>query len=192
MLYIDVYAMHKRAISNFHKMLKPGGVLIIDHRNYDHIIKYGKLPNSSSKLYYQVGNTANCPTHPVNCTIRSRVRFWSSARRLVHQAMIEIGEGDWLDLANCEDSIHHPDGGYDCVICIGNSFAHLPDFVGDQAMHKRAISNFHKMLKPGGVLIIDHRNYDHIIKYGKLPNSSSKLYYQGDRIHKIKTSNEQK
>ncbi|KAL5252599.1 hypothetical protein ACHWQZ_G015394 [Mnemiopsis leidyi] len=100
----------------------------------------------------------------------------------------EIGEGDWLDLENCEDTITHPEGGYDAVICIGNSFAHLPDFAGDNSLHKLAISNFHKMLKPGGILIIDHRNYDHIIKYGALPNSSSKLYYQGDRIHKIKTS----
>lgn len=100
----------------------------------------------------------------------------------------EIGEGDWLDLDNCEDTVHHPEGGYDCVVCIGNSFAHLPDFAGDQSAHKLAISNFHKMLKIGGILIIDHRNYDHIIKHGKLPNSSSKLYYQGDRIHNIKTS----
>jgi len=100
----------------------------------------------------------------------------------------EIGEGDWLDLENCEDTITHPEKGYDAVICIGNSFAHLPDFAGDNSLHKLAISNFHKMLKPGGILIIDHRNYDHIIKYGALPNSSSKLYYQGDRIHKIKTS----
>ena len=43
----------------------------------------------------------------------------------------EIGEGDWLDLENCEDTITHPEGGYDAVICIGNSFAHLPDFAGD-------------------------------------------------------------
>lgn len=100
----------------------------------------------------------------------------------------EIGEGDWLDLENCEDTIVHPEQGYDAVLCIGNSFAHLPDFAGDNSLHKLAISNFHKMLKPGGILIIDHRNYDHIIKHGALPNCSSKLYYQGDRIHKIKTS----
>jgi len=100
----------------------------------------------------------------------------------------EIGEGDWLDLENCEDTIRHPEKGYDCVMCIGNSFAHLPDFAGDGSLHRLAISNFHKVLRPGGILIIDHRNYDHIIKHGSLPNSSSKLYYQGDRIHNIKTS----
>jgi len=100
----------------------------------------------------------------------------------------EIGEGDWLDLENCEDSINHPEGGYDAVLCIGNSFAHLPDFAGDNSLHKKAIFNFHKMLKPGGVLMIDHRNYDYIIDHGGLPNSCTKLYYQGDRIHKIRTS----
>ena len=101
----------------------------------------------------------------------------------------EIGRGDWLDLENVERSVSHPVGGYDAVVCIGNSFAHLPDPSSDQADHKRALSNFHKLLKPGGVLVIDHRNYDYILEHGTIPNSASKLYYQGgDRIHKITTS----
>ena len=101
----------------------------------------------------------------------------------------EIGRGDWLDLDNVEKTVEHPPGGYDAVICIGNSFAHLPDPTGDQADHKRAISNFHKLLRPGGVLIVDHRNYDYILEHGTIPNTASKLYYQGgDRIHTITTS----
>jgi len=111
------------------------------------------------------------------------------ARR--HEKNIEnwqIGEGDWLDLAHCEDSVTHPEGGYDAIICIGNSFAHLPDFAGNQETHKLAINNFYQLIKPGGILIIDHRNYDYIIEHGKLPNTSSKLYYQGNSIYRIKTS----
>ena len=99
----------------------------------------------------------------------------------------EIGRGDWLDLAE-ESSVSHPPGGYDAVICIGNSFAHLPDPTGDQADHKRAISNFHQLLRPGGVLVTDHRNYDYILEHGTIPNTASRLYYQGgDRIHEITT-----
>ena len=91
----------------------------------------------------------------------------------------EIGRGDWLDLENVEKTVKHPPEGYDALICIGNSFAHLPDPTGDQADHKRAISNFHKLLRPGGVLIVDHRNYDYILEHGTIPNTASKLYYQG-------------
>ena len=34
-------------------MLRPGGILIIDHRNFDYIVKNGKSP--SKNIYYQVG-----------------------------------------------------------------------------------------------------------------------------------------
>lgn len=95
----------------------------------------------------------------------------------------QIGQGDWLDLEKVQDTVTHPGEGYDAVICIGNSFSHLP---GD---HSKAINNFHKLLKPGGIMVIDHRNFDYILEHGSIPNSSSKLYYQGgDRIHKISTN----
>ena len=102
----------------------------------------------------------------------------------------QIGRGNWLDLDHIEeDTVVHPDQGYDAVICIGNSFAHLPDSTADQDDHKLAISNFYKLLRPGGILIIDHRNYDYILKHGTIPNTASKLYYQGgERIRKISTS----
>jgi len=65
--------------------------------------------------------------------------------------------------------------GFDAILCMGNSFAHLPDVHGDQREHKRAIANFHSMLKPGGVLVIDHRNYDHILDDGNAPKNN--IYY---------------
>ena len=58
---------------------------------------------------------------------------------------------------------------------MGNSFAHLPDFDGDQRAHILAVQNFHDALKPGGILVIDHRNYDHIISGGKPPMKN--IYY---------------
>ena len=98
----------------------------------------------------------------------------------------QIGNGDWLDLEHAK--VTHPKGGYDAVICIGNSFAHLPDSSPDQRIHRLAISNFRALLRPGGTLVIDHRNYDYIVTHGAIPNTNSKLYYQGgDRIHSLKT-----
>lgn len=96
----------------------------------------------------------------------------------------EIEEGNWLSLQ--ETQITVPEGGFDAVICLGNSFAHLPDFQGDLSNQKLAIENFKDMLKPGGVLFIDHRNYDAILDTGKAP--SKNLYYNSDCIEGIKTS----
>lgn len=38
-----------------------------------------------------------------------------------------IEEANWLTLS---DDIQKPGAGFDAVICLGNSFAHLPDFKG--------------------------------------------------------------
>ena len=85
-----------------------------------------------------------------------------------------IEEGNWLSLR--ESAIDIPNDGFDAIICMGNSFAHLPDFDGDQSSHSLAIQNFYDCLKPGGVLVIDHRNYDHICAGGKAPMKN--IYYQ--------------
>ena len=41
------------------------------------------------------------------------------------------------------------------------------------------------MLKPGGILIIDHRNYDYILKNGHAPKKN--IYYNSQNIKSIKT-----
>ena len=41
------------------------------------------------------------------------------------------------------------------------------------------------MLKPGGILIIDHRNYDYILKNGRAPKKN--IYYNSQNIKSIKT-----
>lgn len=86
----------------------------------------------------------------------------------------EIEEANWLTL---DEDIELPaDGqGFDALICMGNSFAHLPDFHGDQRDHLRAISNFYGLIKPGGILVIDHRNYDGILDQGQAPKNN--IYY---------------
>merc|ERR1712203_620002 len=68
--------------------------------------------------------------------------------------------------------------------CMGNSFPNLMDEEGDLRNQKIAIKNFYDMLKPGGILIIDHRNYDYILKHGKSPNKN--IYYNSS-IYKVVT-----
>lgn len=41
---------------------------------------------------------------------------------------IEIEEANWLTLT---EDVQKPGDGFDAVICLGNSFAHLPDFKGE-------------------------------------------------------------
>lgn len=87
-----------------------------------------------------------------------------------------IEEADWVRLAeDLADVPGLPVGGFDAVLCIGNSIAHLPVPGGDQSNLRLALSNLMSFVKPGGILVIDHRNYDEIITTGKMP---SNIYYQ--------------
>merc|ERR1719244_365909 len=83
-----------------------------------------------------------------------------------------IEEGNWLTLKN---DVPVPGFGFDAIICMGNSFPNLMDEEGDLRNQKIAIKNFYDMLKPGGILIIDHRNYDYILKNGRAPKKN--IYY---------------
>lgn len=49
------------------------------------------------------------------------------------------------------------------------------DAFGDQREQKMAIKNFERCVKPGGLLLIDHRNYDNIMETGSTPAKS--IYY---------------
>jgi glycine N-methyltransferase len=75
---------------------------------------------------------------------------------------------------------------FDAIICLGNSFAHLPDFSGTLANQRQAIGNFKSLLKPGGILVIDHRNYDEILSSGQVP--AKNVYYNSSHILGIKCS----
>jgi len=95
-----------------------------------------------------------------------------------------IYEANWLHLIEDIDKV--PAGGFDAIVCMGNSFAHLPDFNGDQREHHQAIQNFYSLLRPGGFLIIDHRNYDYILDHGDAP--AKNIYYNSHHIKDVKTS----
>ncbi|XP_065175153.1 glycine N-methyltransferase-like [Sycon ciliatum] len=96
-----------------------------------------------------------------------------------------IEEGNWLTLLETE--IDFPSEGFDAVVCLGNSFAHLPDFDGTNGQQRLALRNFCDALKPGGILLIDHRNYDAIIDTGIAPPGAN-IYYNSPYVDNIKTS----
>lgn len=52
---------------------------------------------------------------------------------------------------------------------------------GDQSDHKLALRNIASMVRPGGVLVIDHRNYDHILATGCAPPGKNIYYKVGGR-----------
>lgn len=101
-----------------------------------------------------------------------------------------IEEGNWLTLVDDVRRFCGGGGGgdsrFDAVICLGNSFAHLPDFEGGQADQRRALGNFRDLLRPGGILVIDHRNYDHILESGSVP--ANNVYYNSPHVTGIKCS----
>ena len=59
---------------------------------------------------------------------------------------------------------------FDAVICLGNSFTH----VFDSEERVQILENFRSVLKPEGILIIDHRNYDSIVK--GIPTKKAQYY----------------
>ncbi|KAF5272557.1 hypothetical protein FQR65_LT04896 [Abscondita terminalis] len=56
----------------------------------------------------------------------------------------------------------------------------------DNQAPMQAIKNFEKCIKPGGFLLIDHRNYDYIISTGHTPSKC--LYYNSSHATDIQTS----
>lgn len=49
--------------------------------------------------------------------------------------------------------------------------------LGDQSDQKLALHNIASMVRPGGILIIDHRNYDYILETGRAPQGKN-IYYK--------------
>ncbi|XP_008203954.1 glycine N-methyltransferase isoform X2 [Nasonia vitripennis] len=95
-----------------------------------------------------------------------------------------IEEANWLTL---EEDIKPLIGdGFDVVMCLGNSFAHILDTHGDQREQKQALANFERCVKPGGLLLIDHRNYQSIIEKGQAPIQC--MYYNNKYLKNIETS----
>lgn len=78
---------------------------------------------------------------------------------------------DWLSLRD-----EFGEGAFDAVICLGNAFTHL----FEHEARRDTLAVFYAVLKPGGLIIVDHRNYDSILDQGY--NSKHRYYYTGTSV----------
>jgi len=78
---------------------------------------------------------------------------------------------NWSDL----DSYlrHFDEGSFDIIVNTANSFCHIPPI---PEYMNRALTNFHRLLKPGGLLIIDTKKYIHDSRFNE-PKRYVELQY---------------
>jgi 2-polyprenyl-3-methyl-5-hydroxy-6-metoxy-1,4-benzoquinol methylase len=89
--------------------------------------------------------------------IESSLREVANAYAQRHQVRIpaaRFSHTDWLHLDE-----EHDRGAYDIVLVMGNSLCHLEGMEQLQT----AIGQFARLLRPGGALVCDERNFGHIV-----------------------------
>ena len=85
---------------------------------------------------------------------------------------IQLIESEWGTLG-----LNVPSGSqFDAVICLGNAFTHLLE----EEQRIQALKEIYALLNPGGIAIIDQRNYDSLLDRGF--SSKHKFYYVGDTV----------
>ena len=82
---------------------------------------------------------------------------------------LEVAE--WTSLSNT-----FTNDKFDAIVCLGNAFTHL----FNDTERRVALNEIYGLLNPGGVAIIDHRNYDSILDNGFSSKHSS--YYLGETV----------
>jgi ubiquinone/menaquinone biosynthesis C-methylase UbiE len=71
------------------------------------------------------------------------------------------------------------EGSFDAVTCIGNSLPHLLD---DESLHG-CLADFAELLRPGGLLVIQNRNYDRLLsERQRFMPVSSRLDPEGETL----------
>ncbi len=78
---------------------------------------------------------------------------------------------DWLDLEAVFGQAR-----FDALICLGNAFTHM----FDHEARRDALAAMYAVLKPGGLVVLDHRNYDSILDNGF--STKHAYYYTGKGV----------
>ena len=65
---------------------------------------------------------------------------------------------------------------FDSLLCLGNALTHL----FDEDDRRRSLQAMMNVLKPGGILVLDHRNYDKILDHGY--DNKHQYYYVGSGV----------
>ncbi|MFA9461316.1 class I SAM-dependent methyltransferase [Thiohalorhabdus sp. Cl-TMA] len=63
---------------------------------------------------------------------------------------------------------------FDAVVCLGDAFSHL----FESEARRDAVEAFYRTVRPGGLLILDHRNYDALLESG----TGSRPYQSGQDV----------
>ncbi|MCP5155846.1 MAG: methyltransferase domain-containing protein [Ectothiorhodospiraceae bacterium] len=110
-----------------------------------------------------------------------RVTATDGAATMVEQTQVNAREHgvdlqdvrcvDWLKLAD-----ELGEGAFDAVVCLGNAFTHL----FEHEARRDALAAIYAVLRPGGMLLLDHRNYDSILDQGF--SSKHRYYYTGSDV----------
>lgn len=87
-----------------------------------------------------------------------------------HDVDLTVQQADWRTLSA------DVDGRFDALLCLGNAFTHL--FTERERV--QAMEEFHKVLRPGGLAVVDQRNYDAILDEGF--RSKHRYYYCGEGV----------
>ncbi len=87
-----------------------------------------------------------------------------------HDVKLDEICADWVDLSKRVSEK------FDCIICLGNSLA----CEMDAAKRQQSISNWSEMLSENGIVIVDRRNYEAILKSEY--NLDSKGQYFGETV----------
>ena len=80
-----------------------------------------------------------------------------------------IEEINWNDL---EEGITKPEAGFDACILLGSSFSAITPTNKELQDQIKLLNNFKRLLKPGGILIIDHMNFDNKLRTGNILSNS--------------------
>jgi len=75
-----------------------------------------------------------------------------------------IEEINWKDV----EEITKPEAGFDACILLGSSFSAITPTNKDLQDQIKLLNTFKGLLKPGGTLIIDHMNFDNILRTGNI------------------------
>lgn len=68
-------------------------------------------------------------------------------------------------------------GKFDALLCLGNAYTHL----AREDDRTQAMQQFYEVLEPGGLVVIDQRNYDKILEHGY--DSKHQFYYVGEGVN---------
>ncbi|XP_071506690.1 glycine N-methyltransferase-like [Diadema antillarum] len=74
-------------------------------------------------------------------------------------------------------------GNFDAVLCPGNSIFCETDTIPKLPLYRQCVTNFMSMLKPGGLLLIDHRNMDSILDRGLAVNKN--VYFEINTVKSL-------